>query len=48
MNSTKNVILVFIANTSSHLMLIKEKWLGTINKWEDRGTITLSDKTRNE
>ena len=33
--SNKNVLLIFIANTLSHLIVIKEKLLGTINLEDD-------------
>ena len=53
MNCNKNVILIFIVNTLAHLIVIKEKLLGTITQYEGNWKITPtpllpSDKSKNK
>jgi hypothetical protein len=53
MNCIKNVLLIFIANTTAHLIVIKEKLLGTITQYEGNWKITPtpllpSEKSKNK
>ena len=50
MNCNKYVLLIFIANTMAHLIVIKEKLLGTINlgDYTPPPPLLLSDKSKNK
>ena len=50
MNCNRNVLLIFIANTLAHLIVIKEKLLGTMNlgDYTTPSPLLLSDKSKNK